>query len=251
MKRAINTLAWAVFVTCLSVTSIFGADLIVEENGVLPNYGTIQDAVAAASDGDRIFVKNKAGNIPYQEDVTVNVSVEILPFDANGQFIVLGNYTISPVVGRTVTIIGMLNQNGSILCQANSPSGTPTRINVLGNELLSGNITLSGQNLISHVSGNEISGSITTRYATITGNKLNGSGGITLNDAPNLTSEDTLYIVGNRLTSGRITWSNNEQYLHIANNLSPSNVYPIYVTQLKGGQGMNLIVNNTTRSYSP
>lgn len=247
MKRAIYTLAWAVFLTCLQAGFTHAADLIVEQNGVLPNYGTIQDAVNAASDGDRIFVKNKAGNVPYQEDVTINVSVELLPFDANGQFIVLGNYTINPVIGREVTIIGMYNQVGSITCTANSPAGTPTRLNILGNELLSGTINLSGTNIISHVSGNRLSGAITTRYATITGNHITASGGITLNDAPNLTSEDTLYIVGNRLTTGRITWSNNEHYFHIANNKQSSNTYGIYCTQLKGGSGVNKIDNNALR----
>ena len=153
MKRAIKTFAWMVMLAFLQVGIVNAADLIVEENGVLPNYGTIQDAVNAASDGDRIFVKNKAGNVPYQENVTINVSCELLPFDANGQFIVLGTYTISPVIGREVTIIGMYNQNGTIQCTANSPAGTPTRLNILGNQLLAGNINLSGTNLISHVSG--------------------------------------------------------------------------------------------------
>lgn len=247
MKRAIFTLVWAVLATGLSAGYALASDLIVEQNGVLPNYGTIQDAVNAAVDGDRIFVKNKAGNVPYQENVTINVSCELLPFDANGQFIVLGNYTINPIIGRTVTIIGMYNQVGSISCTANSPAGTPTRINILGNELLSGTINLSGTNIVSHVSGNRLSGAITTRYATITGNHITSSGGITLNDAANLTSEDTLYIVGNRLTTGRITWSNDEHYFHIANNLTNSNTYGVYVTQLKGGNGINHIDNNTLR----
>ncbi len=247
MKRAIYTLAWAVLVTCLQAGFTHAADLIVEQNGVLPNYGTIQDAVNAASDGDRIFVKNKAGNVPYQEDVTINVSVELLPFDANGQFTVLGNYTLNPVIGREITIIGMYNQVGSITCSANSPTGAPTRINILGNELLSGSINLSGTNLISHVSGNKLLGSITTRYATITGNEITGTGSITLNDAPNLTSEDTLYIVGNRLPVGRITWSNDEHYLHIANNVTNSNTYGVYITSLKGGTGVNQIANNMLR----
>jgi len=227
--------------------SLQAADLIVEENGVLPNYGTIQDAVSAASDGDRIFIKNKSGGIPYQENVTINVSVELLPFDANGQFIVWGEYTISPVVGREVTIIGMFNQDGSITCSANSPGGTPTRINVFGCELLAGGINLSGTNIISHVSGNKMTGGgITTRYATITGNDVT-TGSIILNAASNLTSEDTLYIVGNRVSNGRIQYANNRHYYHIANNFVKGNTqYQIYATTSKAGNGVNHIDNNST-----
>ena len=63
---------WAL---CLVLTAFtdwgnaFGADWVVEENGISPNFATIQDAVTAASPGDRIFVVNKSGSIPYMENV--------------------------------------------------------------------------------------------------------------------------------------------------------------------------------------
>ena len=39
-------------------------DRIVEEFGSSPTYPSINAAVTAAVDGDRIVVKNRAGNIP-------------------------------------------------------------------------------------------------------------------------------------------------------------------------------------------
>ena len=247
MKRAIKLILMGMACACMFSLTAHAADLIVEENGVLPNYGTIQDAVNAASDGDRIFVKNKSGNVPYQENVTINVSVELLPFDANGQYIVWGEYTINPVIDREVTIIGMYNQDGSITCNANSPTGNPTRINIFGCELLVGSINLSGTNIVSHVSGNKITGgSITTRFSTVTGNQVT-SGSISINPASSFTSEDTLYVVGNRVSSGRIQWGNGHHYFHIANNLVVgTTIYQIYCTQVKGGTGVNMIVNNST-----
>lgn len=247
MKRAITLILMGLACMFVLFPSAKAADLIVEENGVLPNYGTIQDAVNAASDGDRIFVKNKSGNVPYQENVTINVSIELLPFDANGQYIVWGEYTINPIIDRTVTIIGMLNQDGSITCNANSPAGNPTRINVFGTELLSGSINISGTNIVSHVSGNKItSGSITTRYSTVTGNQVT-SGSILINPSTNFSTEDTLYVVGNRVSNGRIQWGNGHTYFYIANNfIIGSTIYQIYCTQVKAGNGVNSIVNNST-----
>ena len=227
---------------------VTAADLIVEENGVLPNYPTIQNAVNAASDGDRIFVKNKAGAVPYMENVTIGKSVELLPFDPDGEFLVMGSYTLQPAVGRTISIIGMNNQVGSITMAANSPVGSPSLVNVLGCRLQSGSISITGTNIRSHLAGNQLnSGSITTRWAIITGNQLLW-GSITVNSAASLSAEDTLYIVGNRIiANGRINWANGYHYFHIANNmiLSYSALYPVYVTSIKAGSGISSIVNNT------
>ena len=253
MKRVFQLCTVALVTAFAMAFSLKAADLIVEENGVLPNYGTIQDAMNAASDGDRVFVKNKAGNVPYQENVTINVSVELLPFDANGTYYVQGSYTLQPVLGRIITIIGMNNQNGSITMAANSPAGTPSQVNIFNCYLASGSISISGTNIISQISGNQlVSGSITTRYATVTGNLLN-AGSIIMNSASSLTSQDTLYIVGNRiLNNGRVTYSNPQHYFHIANNAitSGNQVYPIYVTAMKAGSGKNMIVNNSLRALN-
>ena len=249
--------------TCVTAYSP-AADLIVEGNGVLPNFGTIQDAVTAAAPNDRIFIKNKTGNIPYQENVTIDKPIELLPFEPDGDFLVFGNYTISAngtnftVPDESVRIIGMNNLSGSINSTANNSTGNPIRIDVLGCQLVSGSITISGVGFISHIAGNWLaSGSVTTRAATIAGNLINGN--ITANDPAGTVVDDTCYIVGNRLTtntggviSGRISWNNNDQYFHIANNHIRSNSSSglIQFAQILAGPGENVIVNNSLETTS-
>ncbi len=163
------------------------ADLIVEENGVLPNYSTIQAAVTAAMPGDRIFVKNKAGGIPYQENVLIGKPLELLSFDAIDPFIVFGHYTINPaspsfsMPDDAVRIIGMHNLNGQFLATVNNPAGPPIQIQIFGCRFDNGSINVTGTNYVSHIAGNWILiGGITVREGTITGNQTPG---ITVNDA--------------------------------------------------------------------
>jgi hypothetical protein len=231
-------------------------DLIVEENGVAPNYATIQAAVNAASSSqvDRIFVKNKAGNTPYQENVTISKSVTILPYDPDGVFYCFGNYTINPIAGGgEVTIIGMYNQSGSISSFAAATLTAPTRVNFLGSTLISGSINTSNLGFVTHVAGNVINGSVTTRTATITGNQIDGA--IVVNDVGGTVTgytEDTLYIVGNRLATagggyggGAINWSNASDYFMIANNWVRHTNAGININSVKSGTGMNKIENNS------
>lgn len=261
-----HTKQWAL---CLVLTAFtdwgnaFGADWVVEENGISPNFATIQDAVTAASPGDRIFVVNKSGSIPYMENVSIDKAIEILPYTANGSFLVFGNYTITPNgVGFSATfdsvrIIGMLNQSGSIVASSNNSTGNGIQIDVLSCQLNAGSVIVVGTQMYSRVSGCWLqNGSITVRESLVTGNLVNGS--ITVNDAAGsmIGSDETLYVVGNRLTtsvgasvSGTILWSNDDHYFHIANNLVRSTVGgtsgAIRFTSIRTGSENNQLVNNS------
>ncbi|MCB9230715.1 MAG: hypothetical protein H6581_03590 [Bacteroidia bacterium] len=243
-------------------TSLFvetqAADIIVEENGVLPNFATIQAAVTAAQPGDRIFVKNKSGSVPYQENVTIDKPLSLLAWTSNGTFLVYGTYTLNPNGANfsstlnTVSIIGMVNVSGSINATSNNTTGNRIYLNIVGNQLNSGSISLTGTNYFSEVAGNWLlGGSITTREATISGNLLNGN--ITVN-ASTTASEDTLYVVGNRLTDnvgsaypGGIFWANANNYFHIANNhiKGNGNTGMFQVSAIKTGGGTNAFDNNS------
>ena len=100
------------------------ADRIVEEFGVSPTFPNIAAAVTAASNGDRIIIKNRAGDIPWIENITVDKSLQFLSYANDGPFVVQGTYTIPSADGREVTIIGMRNTAGGI---AGSAGGTSTR----------------------------------------------------------------------------------------------------------------------------
>ena len=71
--------------------TMFGADLLVEEFGVAPAYNSIQAAIDASSDGDRIFIKNRTSDIPWVGDVTINKNIELLSYDGQDFFIVQGD----------------------------------------------------------------------------------------------------------------------------------------------------------------
>lgn len=234
-------------------SSAYASDLIVEENGVLPNFATIQAAVTAAQPGDRIFVKNKAGNVPYQENVTITKSLSLLSYDPDGVYYVFGSYTLNPVANGEINIIGMYNQSGSVSAFAASTLTTPTRVNFVNNTLVSGSFNSNQVGWVAHVAGNHLmAGSITTRTATITGNQVVGD--ITIADVGgSLTGypEDTLYIVGNRLASaaggysGSITWGNDDDYFMINNNFVRVQSHGIILNSFKAGTGVNRLDNNS------
>src|SRR5690606_2933751 len=98
--------------TVCSALQATAVDRIVEEFGVPPAFPNIASAITAAEDGDRIIIKNRAGDIPWIEAITVNKNLEFLSFQDNGFFIVQGNWTITTATDRVVRIIGMRNTSG-------------------------------------------------------------------------------------------------------------------------------------------
>jgi hypothetical protein len=254
MNRKFSFLALILaFCMGLSVRG-YAADLIVEENGVLPNYATIQSAVTAAVSGDRIFIKNKAGNVPYNENVTITAkSLSLLSYDPDGLFYVFGSYTINITAGQEVNIIGMHNSSGGVAAFAASTLSNPTRVNILGSTFLSGNINFDFLGYVTHLAGNNINGNITVRTSTVTGNQIDGA--LTINSPTGAVTgypEDTLYVVGNRFCtaaggygSGGINWNNNQDYLMIANNWVRYGATGITLSSVKAGSGVNNLENNS------
>ena len=223
---------------------VHGADLIVEEFGSTPNFNTIQAAINAATDGDRIFIRTKRGNFPYQEDVTINKSLELLPASNDSSFIVQGSYTIVPAAGRTVTIVGMdnIDNDGTIQLSGSASAANPCHFNLLG-AILRDSVNITGTGVISRISGNEIFGELIVRYATVTGNDLD----LFLRILPDasLSSDDSLYIVGNRIAEG-VIWDSEHHYLVFTNNFVKSaDDIGLELFGVKGGTGYNLIENNS------
>jgi hypothetical protein len=255
MKKKFTLLAFVLATLLATSIRIYAADLIVEENGVAPNYATIQAAVTAATSGDRIFVKNKAGNVPYNENVTITAkSLSLLAYDPDGVYYVFGNYTINITSGQEVNIIGMNNASGSISAFAASTLANPTRVNIMNTELQSGNIALDFLGYVAHLAGNEITGNVTVRTATVTGNQIIGT--LTINSPTGTVTgypDDTLYIVGNRFATaaggygnGGIVWNNNLDYYFIANNWIRTGGTCINIVTTKAGSGVNNVENNST-----
>lgn len=108
-----------------------GADLVVEQSGVSPAYSSIQAAINAASNGDRILIKNRPGNIPWIEDLTIAKSVELLSYDNDVQWIIQGEVDVTAGANRDITILGMRNLSGDLGYTTSSGTDRSTHVKVI------------------------------------------------------------------------------------------------------------------------
>lgn len=186
----------------LTIARTYATDIVVEEFGITPAYPSITDAVAAANDGDRIIIKNRAGNIPWIENITITKSLEFLPFDNDTFFIVQGNYTINIASGKTVSIIGMKNTSGGINTTSAPVGSKVATINIMGCYFLSGVISLQysgyGVNTINTKLDN---GNIVFCYGNVIGCDVTcaiSNQGILITGG-NSVLNDTIAIIGNKV----------------------------------------------------
>lgn len=239
--------------------STFAVDRIVEEFGSAPTYPNIASAVAAAVDGDRILVKNRAGDIPWIENITVDKSLQILSYADNGFFVVQGNYSILPATGRQVTIIGMRNTAGGIQAASGTSAVRGTRVRVIDSFFVNGGVQLANQNFDVDVVGCTLqNGTVGLFYGNVIGNDIDGSQ-IT-DEAISVTPTvggfplDTCAIIGNKV-KGRVSYegifvNTQHQVVHIRNNYVQHGWMGIEVYGGNTSSVQNLIWNNTVIAYT-
>lgn len=239
----------------------FAVDRIVEEFGTPPAYSNIAAAVAAAADGDRIIIKNRAGDIPWIEAITVDKSLEFLNYADNGFFVVQGIWTITPAAGRVVVIKGMRNTNGSINATAAGPLGS-TVLKVLDGQFVSGNINAASDAVRADIVGNELqAGYVRINLGNVVGNKITyaGNSAECIRIVPGTTAfqGDTCAVIGNWV-DGQQTTSASEaifvngraQVYHIRNNWIRHSWMGI---EVQGGNDQaiaNLVQNNSILASS-
>jgi len=236
----------------------FATDRIVEEFGQAPAYANITSAVAAAVDGDRIIVKNRAGNIPWIENITVNASLQFLSFTNDDFFYVQGSYTITGAAGREVTIIGMRNTSGSVTFAAGgSVRGTSVRL--IDSYFVNGNVALNNNNFQSDiVECTFLNGAISINYGNVVGCDIDASAlndeGISITGTASGFPLDTCAIIGNKIKSNLSyegIFSNTEgQVLHIRNNYIQHAWMGIEVYEGNISGVQNLVWNNTVIAYN-
>ncbi len=228
-------------------------DRIVEEFGSSPTYPSISAAVAAAVDGDRIVVKNRAGNIPWIEDIAVSKSLQFLSYANNDFFYVQGTYTINAAPGREVTFIGMRNTAGGI---QGSGSGSPriTKVRVIDSYFVNGSITLDLNVFEVDVVGcTLVAGAVSLSFGNVVGCDIDASAvsneGISVVTSASGTPLDTCAIVGNKVRSAGYyegIWVNTAlQVVHIRNNYVRHAWMGIQVYGGNPSGVQNLIWNNT------
>ena len=70
--------AFAILILCLTAISTYAVDRIVQESGGPGTFASINAAVTAAADGDRIIIVNRAGGLSWTEDVNISKSLTFL-----------------------------------------------------------------------------------------------------------------------------------------------------------------------------
>lgn len=249
MKRLI-TLALV-----LCTTGAFAVDRIVEEFGTPPTYASITAAVTAAVDGDRIIVKNRAGDIPWIENITINKNLTFLSYTNNAQFVVQGNYTINAADGREVIIVGMRNTSGSVIAGTTVGAARGTKVSVMDSWFVAGNIALTNTVFDVQVVGNQLdNGYIHIHWGNVIGNSVSNGSLTSISISSSLTTAptDTCYIIGNKILGSGFTGllvDARHQVYHIKNNFVKA-YNPIQVSKGNAVGIPNLVYNNTTYATS-
>ena len=241
MKKIITTLL------CLStIYSVKAADIYVNNSGQPGTWTTITLALAASAPGDRIFVSPYGA---YTENLTILQDVTLTSAVSGTTVNVIGTLTITGTANMDVRIIGM---EFSGACTANTGSA------VLGSYadiyLIYCNFASTGTGITAydfcrmHVLYCNMGSTINIRDGEIRGSEFLD---LTITDGPNAGIGDTIYIVGNQFR--RMTWSNDDNYMFIANNYVyyPGNTYCFYISKAHYNSVVNnTVVNNTFDSNS-
>ena len=239
----------------LYAAGAFAADRIVEEFGTPPTYSSIAAAVAAAVDGDRIIVKNRAGDIPWIENIAISKSLTFLSYTNNVQFVVQGTYTINATNGREVNFIGMRNTAGGVVAGTATGTARGTLVSIMDCWFVAGSISLSNTVFDVQVIGNQLdNGAVIIHWGNVIGNSVSNPSVTSINITSTLTTAptDTCYIVGNRVLNAGFTGilvDSRHQVYHIKNNFVKC-YNPIQLSKGNAVSIPNLVYNNTLLSTS-
>jgi hypothetical protein len=233
---------------CLSSQS---ADLVVEEFGVLPSHPSISSAVAAASDGDRIVIKNRAGEIPWIENITIDKSLTFVCYSNNTPFIVQGDYSIVGSDDRDIIIVGMKNTAGSILISSSSSVSRGTRISIMDSWFNAGSILLDDLNFDAQIISNRLDfGQVRIKFGNIIGNEITSDLNAIYILNENSDFSDTTFVIGNKVVTSNVGGASinldcNTMTLHVKNNFVKTTGLGITLTHGNSNGNINQIWNNT------
>lgn len=244
------------FITLLtSFTSLVRAtDIRVDEDGLNGAYTTISAAIAAASDGDRIFIKPKSSDAWFIENIAINKSLTFSSDTPGTKYKIQGNITITPKSGMVV-IIRELEGNTSTSINGSSFASVPanrTTVKVIESKLYSIN-TPTNYDLsvvkctityaINFTAGKIIGNSV--RYITV--NNESGTLAPAASDKVMIIANDLAKVSGNYI----VLASNKYTYV-IANNKIKSATYGIYGYAWKAtnSDGHHQIINNDIKMYA-
>lgn len=229
----------------LPLSSLHAADLLVQESGPLGTYATINAAVTAAADGDRIIIANRPGGQPWVENFTLSKSLTLLSSVNGTRFIVQGNITVSPSApGKQIRIVGMDNLQGTIQAPSDAPFGGRAKVEIAGCKLF-GDVNFDRNYYDVTFASNEVTNAnVYLRFGNVYGNDMTSSVLEINSDA--LAGNEVINIIGNRLRA--IDWGSSAHFLRIANNYIYRSVggTGIYVSALKNSPLVTQQINNNS-----
>lgn len=232
--------------------NLSAVDRVVQESGPSGTYNSIGDAVLAASNGDRIIINNRASNLPWTENITIDKSLTFLSAVNGERYKVQGNYIIERAAGREVIINGMDNNYGTITTLVGGTPSSRTKISIL-NSKVSGIIDLDEQQLDVLIASTRAE-YVYISYGRVIGDSITERL-IIYNDSSNL--GDTVYVIGNYIGNSSenntvLFIRDSSQVLYISNNLiknreSSSGNATIYFSQIP--RIGSILINNTVTNY--
>lgn len=219
------------------------ADLYVRDLGAGGSYASISAAITAASDGDRIIVRPKAGSLPYIENLTIDKSLSFVSEVNFSKYILQGTITVTPAAGRLVTINNLQISGTNAITVSADTTGGRTTLNVLNSTTSAVNAGVANTTL--NMSGC-IGAGITMTHGRLTGNKITS---VTINTATIDTnpSTDDIEIIANAITgTGNAIYLNQKNYnFRILNNFETNGYVSIFAVK---NSSTNEIINNVFSS---
>lgn len=230
-------------------TTTFAADLVVEPFGVAPAYSTIQAAINAASNGDRILIKSRPGGIPWVQALTISKNIQLLSFDNDSVFHCQGDVTIDLATATAVDIIGMYNHSGNLVFTG---TGSTKSCNLsFLDSYINGNIEADNNSVVLECAASEVRGYVHFSHGNLIGNHIQG--GVTFVGMTGNYLNETVKIIGNKCFEQVLVEDGNYNF-HIMNNLvdiygsSYSVTFPVLSFETTGGAAFqNLIYNNSLK----
>ena len=245
----------------LAACTASATDRVVEEFGISPTYPNITAAVTAAVDGDRIVIKDRAGSIPWIEDITVSKSLQFLSYANNSFFTVQGLYQVVAAPGREVTFIGMKNTNGTIQFSGGSGAIRQTRVRIIDCLLVIGNINFDSDYYDTDVMGCTLqSGYVVIGFGNVIGSDINAGStthsGLEVSPSSGIFQNDTCWITGNKVIGPGTSFYDalfvygTAQVYHIRNNYVKHGYKGISIYAGNGNSIQNTVWNNTVEAYT-
>lgn len=191
------------------------ADIYVRDLGAGGAFSTISAAIAQASNGDRIIIRPKAGNVPYVENLTIDKSLSFVSETNFSKYILQGAISVTPAPGRMVTISNLqISGTGAISVDAATVGGRTT-LNILNS--LTAAVNAAQANTTLNLSGCT-SAAVTMTHGRVTGNRVNSVLFSNQGTDTHLSDDDIEVIANAVLTTGGLGGNQKNYALRIFNN---------------------------------